>query len=81
MSTPLHVFLKVDPSLEGDETYDKVDSSACNQLAGYLSYSIFGRSLAPWTTNICLDRLDFLEKFLPQWLHYSGKQGRVGSGR
>ena len=25
--------------------------------------------------------VDFLEKFLPQWLHSSGKQGRVASGR
>ena len=29
--------------------------------------------LAPWTTNMSLDRLDFLEKFLPQWLRCSDR--------
>ena len=32
MSTPLHVLLKADPSLEGDVADDKVDPSACHQL-------------------------------------------------
>ena len=50
-------------------------------LARYLSCSIFEGRLDQWTTNMCLYRLDFLEKFLPQWLHCSGKQGRVVSGR
>ena len=30
------------------------------------------------TPNMCLERPDFLEKFLPQWLHCSSKQGRGG---
>ena len=33
-----------------------------------------------WTTNMCLDRLVFLDKFLPQLLHCSGKQRRSASG-
>ena len=32
MSTPLHVLLKADPSLEGDVADDKADPSACHQL-------------------------------------------------
>ena len=32
MSTPLHVLLKVDPSLEGDVADDKADPSVCHQL-------------------------------------------------
>ena len=50
-------------------------------LRTYLSCSIFKGWLAPWITNMCLDRLDFHENFLPQWLHYAGKQGIVPSGR
>ena len=49
-------------------------------LAIYLSCSIFEGRLAPWTKNMCVDMLDFLEKFLPQWLHCSGELGRVASG-
>ena len=50
-------------------------------LARYLSCSIFEGRLAPWTMNMCLDRQDFLKKFLPQWLHFSGKQDRIASDR
>ena len=32
MSTPLHVLLKADPSLEGDVADDKADPTACHQL-------------------------------------------------
>ena len=70
MSTPLHVFLKADPSLEGNLAYDEADPSACHQL-GQVSCS----------TNMCLERLNFLKKFLPQWLHCSGKKGSVASVR
>ena len=76
MSTPLHVPLKADPSLEGNTA----KLHAIN-LARYLSCSIFEGRMDPWTTNMCLDRLEFREKFLLQWLHCSGKQGRVASGR
>ena len=32
MSTPLHVLLKADPSLEGDVADDTADPYACHQL-------------------------------------------------
>ena len=32
MSTPLHVLLKADPSLEGNVADEKADPSACHQL-------------------------------------------------
>ena len=32
MNTPLHVLLKADPRLEGDEGDDKADPSVCLQL-------------------------------------------------
>ena len=50
-------------------------------LARYLSCSIFEGRMAPWTTNMSLDRLESSLKFLPEWLHCSGKQGGVASGR
>ena len=79
MGTPFHVFLKADPSLEGDVANEKLILLRAINL--YLSCSIFEGWLAPWTINMCLDRPDFIERFLPQWLHCSGKQGRVASGR
>ena len=36
-------------------------------LAIYLSCRMFKGRLVSWTTNMYLDRLDFLEKFLPQF--------------
>ena len=52
-------------------------------LARFLSYSIFEGGQAAWTTNIGLNRLDFLEKFLPQSRHCSGKgtKGQMDKGR
>ena len=50
-------------------------------LARYQSCSIFEGRMAQRTTNMRLDRMDFLENFLPHWLHCSGKQVRVASGR
>ena len=50
-------------------------------LARYLSCSIFEGRLAPRTANMWYNRLDFLKKFLPQWLHWTGEQGRAESGR
>ena len=79
---PLHMLLKADPSLEGDVADDKADPSVCHQL-GQVSVLQYFRGTAgsmPWTTNMCLYRLDLLEKFMPQWLHCSGKHGRVASG-
>ena len=78
MSTTLHVILKDDPSLEGNVADEQANPSACQQL-GEVSCSVFKKRLAPWTTNMYLERLDFLEKFLPQMFYCSGKQGRVAS--
>ena len=66
MSTPLHVLLKADPSLGGDVADDKADYFTCHQLSQVYVFSIFEGRLAPWTTNMCLDRQDFLDKLLPQ---------------
>ena len=66
-STSLHVIYKAGPSLEGDVADDKADPSVCHQLGHlrwHLSCIIFDGRFASWTTNMCLDRLDFLEKFL-----------------
>ena len=81
MNTPLHVLLKADLSLEGDVAYDKADPSVCHQLGQVSVLQYFEGRLAPWTPNTFLDMLDFFEKFLPQWLHCSGKQGWVANGR
>ena len=78
MSTPLHVFLKADPRLEGDVADDKADLLVCLQI-NQISVLHYFLETAGWTTNI--GRLFFLKKFLPQWLHCSGKPGRVASGR
>ena len=67
-----------DPCPDGDVADGKADPSACHQLG---ELSVLEGRLTPWTTNICLDKLDFLDKFLSQWLHCSGKQGRVASSR
>ena len=80
MSTPLHVLLKADPCIEGDVADGKADPAACHQL-GQVSVLQYFQGTAPWTTNMCLDRLDYLEKLLPQWLYCSGKQGSGASGR
>ena len=71
MSTPLHVFLKADPSIEGDVANDKADPSGC-----LLFCSSFGGRIAPWTTNMCFDKLDFLEKLCH--ICYTVLANRVG---
>ena len=76
MSTLFHVLLKADPFMEGDVVDGKAGSSVSHQLG-----QAYERQLAPWTTDAWLDRLDFLEKFLSQWLHCSRKQSSVTSGR
>ena len=81
MSTPLHVLLKDDPSLEGDVADDKADPSVCHQLGQVSVLQYFEGRLAPWTPNTFLDMLDFFEKFLPQWLHCAGEHVREASGR
>ena len=77
MSDTFHLLLEAEPSLENNVA----DGKAVNNLARYLSCSILEGWQAPWTTNMSLDRLEFVEKFLPQWLHWADKQGRTPSGR
>ena len=74
-SLKLNLVLKVDVS-EG-----KADPPACHQLGQVSVLQYLEGWPAPWTTNMCLDMLDFLEKFLPQWLHWAGEQGRAASCR
>ena len=80
MSATPHVLLEAEPSLEGDVADGEADPPACHQLGQVSVLQYFGGT-APWTINMCSDRLDFLEKFLPQWLHWAGNQGRAASGR
>ena len=80
MSIPIHVHLKADPSLEGNVADDKADPSAFHQLGQVSVLQIFQGMAGSMDHQHVLDRLDFLEKFLLQWLQCSGKQGRVASG-
>ena len=57
MITPIHVLLKDDPCLEGDVADDKADPLVCLQLNQISVLHYFFNRLAPWTTNMCLDRL------------------------
>ena len=67
-STPLHVLLKAYPSLEDNLGNDK----ACHQLG------TFEGRLAPWTTNMCLDRLNFLARVVTLfWQTGQGGEGQV----
>ena len=80
ISTPLHVLLKADPRLEGDVADGKADPLVCLQLNQISVLQHFSETTGSMDHQMCLDRL-FFKKFLPQWLHCSGKQGRVASGR
>ena len=80
MSTPLHVLLKANPCLEVDEADGEANPSAGHQLGQVSVLQYFQGRACSWTTNMTLDRLHFYEKFLPQLLHFSGKQGRVANG-
>ena len=77
MSDTFPMLLEAKPCLEGNVAADKADIN----LARYLSCSILEGRQAPWTTNMSLGRLEFPEKFLPQWLHWADNQGRAAIGR
>ena len=79
MSTPLHVLLKADPRLEGDAADDKADPSVCLQLNQISVLQYFLEKAGSMDHQHVLRQAVFY-KFLPQWLHCSGKQGRVVSG-
>ena len=81
ISAAVIVLIEVEPSLEGDVADGAADPPVSHQLGQVSFLQYFGGRTAPWTTNISLDRLDFFEKLLPQWLHWTGEQGRAESGR
>ena len=58
------MLLKAGPCLEGDVADGKADRSVCLQLGQVSVLKYFEGWLAPWFANMCLDRLDFLEKVL-----------------
>ena len=78
----LYIFNKKNAKIKCREgSRKKLSKLHAIHLRRYLSCSIFKGWLAPWITNMCWDRLEFHENFLPRWLHYAGKQGIVPSGR
>ena len=79
MSTALHVLLKADPCLKGDVADDKAEPLVCLKLN---QISVFKYSFRnSWLHGPAVLRPAVFFKYLPQWLHCSGKQGRVASGR
>ena len=81
MSTPLHVLLKADPRLEGDVADDKADPSVCLQLNQISVLQYFLEMAGSMDHQHVLRQAVLFRKFLKQWFHCSGKQGRVASGR
>ena len=81
MSTPLHVLLKADPFLGGDVAEDKADPLVCLQLNLIPVLQYFLETAGSMDFQHVLRQAVFFKKFLPQWLHCSGKQGRGASGR
>ena len=82
MSTPLYLLLKAYHSLEDNLTDNKADSSVCHQLGqvSVLQY-FWGVAGSMDHQHVFWQARLFFENILPLWLHCSGKQGRVASGR
>ena len=81
MSATFPVLLEAEICLEGDVADGKADPSACHQL-GQVSVLQYFQGTAGSVDHQHVFRLARLfEKLSPQWLHCSGKQGRVVSGR
>ena len=80
MSTPLKVLLKADPRLEGDVGNDKANTSVYLHLDQISVLQYFFETAGSMDHQHVLRQAVFFWKFLPQWLHCSGKQGRVASG-
>ena len=78
MSATLHVLLEAEPCLEEDV---KADPPACHQLGQVSVLQYIGGTAGSMDHQYILDRLDFLEKLLPQLLHWAGEQGRAANGR
>ena len=81
MSTPIHMLLKSDPCLEDNVADDKADPLVCLQLNQISVLLYYLETTGSMDHQDVLMQDVFLNKFLPQWLHCSGKQGRVASGR
>ena len=81
MSITLHLLLEAEPCLEGVVADGKADLPVCHQLSQVSVLQYFGGTAGSMDHQHVLRKLDFLEKFLTQWLHCSGKQGKVASGR
>ena len=81
ISTPVHVLLKAAPCLEAEEADDNADPSVCLQLNHISVLQYFLETAGSMDYQHVLRQAVFLKKFLPQWLHCSGKQERVASGR
>jgi hypothetical protein len=82
MSTHIHMLCKDDPCLENDVADDKADPSVCLQLnqISVLQYFLDTAGFMDHQ-HVLRQAVFFLKKFLPQWLHCFGKQGRVVSGK
>ena len=81
MSTPLFGLFKADPGLEGDVANDKADPLVCLQLHQISVLQYFLETAGSMDHQHVLRQAVFFLKFLQQWLHCSGNQGRVVSGR
>ena len=67
---------KTDPCLEDDVTDDKADPSVCLQVNQISVLQYLLETAGSMDHQHVLRQAIFLKKFLPQWLHCSGKQGR-----
>ena len=63
MSAALHVLLEAEACFEGDVADGKADPPACLQLGHVSVLQYLEGWPAPWSPNMCLYRLDFLENF------------------
>ena len=75
MSATFPVILEAESCLEGYLADGKADPPVFHQLGQVSFMQYFGGATS------FMDHLEFLEKFLPQWLHWAGKQGRPANGR
>ena len=75
------MLLKADPRLEDDVADYKAEPLMCLQLYLISVLQYFFETAGSTDHQHVLRQAVFFKKFLPQWLHCFGKQGRVASGR
>ena len=81
MSATLNVLFEAEPCLEGDVADGEADRPTCHQL-GQISVLRYFRGTAGVMDHQHVFRhAGFLGKYLPQRLHWTGKQGKAASGR